>query len=145
MPPRTQNFTCIVVDDEPLGRELIETHLHQFEQFELVASCASAIEANRVLSERPVDLVFLDIEMPVMKGTGLCKAIAEEFPERSFPIFVVTGVTDLIHRSWSRQIANLAFIEKPISVRSLIDQLGVCLQAGGKFDSFHEEEIDRLA
>ncbi|MEM7277163.1 MAG: LytTR family DNA-binding domain-containing protein [Pseudomonadota bacterium] len=75
MPREAQSYTCIVVDDEPLGRELIETHLQQFDQIKLVASCASAIKANRFLSEHRVDLMFLDIEMPVMKGTEFIRSL----------------------------------------------------------------------
>jgi twitching motility two-component system response regulator PilG len=82
---------------------------------------------ERIRQVQP-DALITDIEMPVMTGETLCKAIAEEFPDRSFPIFVVTGVTDLVHRSWSRQIPALSFIEKPISVRHLVEQLRQVLQ-----------------
>ena len=64
-------YTCLIVDDEELARELIATHLAQLAEFEVVATCASAIEARQVLQHRTVDLLFLDIEMPVMKGNGL--------------------------------------------------------------------------
>lgn len=70
-------YTCIVVDDEVLGRELIASHLAHLPQLELVASCASAIEASRVLEEQAVDLMFLDIEMPVMKGTDFFQGLAK--------------------------------------------------------------------
>lgn len=63
------SYTCIIVDDERLARGLIEKHLSQLDDFELVASCKSAIEAGKVLKEKQVDLLFLDIEMPVLRGT----------------------------------------------------------------------------
>lgn len=59
----------MVVDDEELARELLTRHISQLQQFELVACCASAIEASAVLQQESVDLLFLDIEMPVLKGT----------------------------------------------------------------------------
>lgn len=62
-------YKCVVVDDEELARELIERHLSQLDNFELVASCASAIEAHKILQNKKIDLVFMDIEMPVLKGT----------------------------------------------------------------------------
>ncbi len=67
------SYTCIIVDDESLARGLIEKHLSQLDDFELVASCESAIEASKVLKEKQVDLLFLDIEMPVLKGTDFFK------------------------------------------------------------------------
>ena len=63
------SYKCVIVDDEELARELIETHLKEMDDFELVASCKSAIEANNILKNEHVDLLFLDIEMPVLKGT----------------------------------------------------------------------------
>ena len=64
---------CLIVDDEELARELIESHLSQLDDFEAVASCASAIEASNVLKNNHIDLMFLDIEMPVLKGTDFYK------------------------------------------------------------------------
>lgn len=66
-------YTCLIVDDENLARRLIKNHLSQLDDFELVASCASAIEANKILKSRQIDLLFLDIEMPVLKGTEFFK------------------------------------------------------------------------
>lgn len=66
-------YRCLIVDDEELARELIETHLKQLDGFELVASCSSAIEASKVLQQQSIDLLFLDIEMPVLKGTDFFK------------------------------------------------------------------------
>jgi len=62
-------YHCVIIDDEDLARELIENHLSQLTEFEIVASCASAIEARKILQAEKIDLLFLDIEMPVLKGT----------------------------------------------------------------------------
>lgn len=72
------SYKCVIVDDEELARELIETHLSQLDEFELVASCASALEAQKVLRTEKVDLLFLDIEMPVLKGTDFFKNISNK-------------------------------------------------------------------
>jgi DNA-binding LytR/AlgR family response regulator len=66
-------YKCIIVDDEELARELIERHLSQLDNFELIASCASVIEAHKVLQNKTIDLIFMDIEMPVLKGTDFIK------------------------------------------------------------------------
>ena len=44
-------------------------------------------------------------------------------PERQFLIFVLTSRTEVEHREWSRNIDNLLFLEKPVSIRNLVDQL----------------------
>ncbi|GAB5565961.1 MAG: LytTR family DNA-binding domain-containing protein [Winogradskyella sp.] len=73
-----KTYNCIIVDDEELARELIETHLSQLPDFKVVASCDSAIEASVVLKNQKVDLMFLDIEMPVLKGTDFLKNLAHK-------------------------------------------------------------------
>ncbi len=70
------NYKCLVIDDEPLARELIETYLEKIPNLELVASCASAIEASSILSSKKIDLLFLDIEMPALKGIDFFKNLA---------------------------------------------------------------------
>lgn len=67
------NIKCLIVDDEDLARELIESHVAQLDGFEVVGSCASAISASTVLKSQAVDLMFLDIEMPVLKGIDFYK------------------------------------------------------------------------
>lgn len=69
-------YRCLVIDDELLGRELIESHLDQLTQFEVVGSCASAIEAGELLNSTTVDLLFLDIQMPVLKGTDFYQGLS---------------------------------------------------------------------
>lgn len=66
-------YKCVIVDDEELARELIERHLSQLDNFELVASCSSAIVAHKIFQNHAIDLVFMDIEMPVLKGTDFIK------------------------------------------------------------------------
>lgn len=64
---------CLIIDDEKLARQLIEGHLANVEGFEVVASCRSAIEASKILNDNPVDLLFLDVEMPVLLGIDFYK------------------------------------------------------------------------
>ncbi|MCK8524290.1 LytTR family DNA-binding domain-containing protein [Aquimarina sp. D1M17] len=66
-------YKCIIVDDEELARNLIKNHLNQLDDFEIFASCETAIEASKIIQQQSVDLLFLDIEMPVLRGTEFLK------------------------------------------------------------------------
>lgn len=66
---------CIIVDDEPLARELIASHLANFENFELIDSFENALKAYTFLENNAVDLIFLDIEMPLLKGNDFLKKL----------------------------------------------------------------------
>lgn len=69
-------YNCLIIDDEPLARELIETYLEKLPDFNLIASCKSALEASTILSNTKIDLLFLDIEMPQIKGIDFFKTLA---------------------------------------------------------------------
>lgn len=66
---------CIAIDDEPLALRQIKSYIERTEQLELVATCRSAMEAQRVISERPIDLIFVDINMPDMNGLDFVRAL----------------------------------------------------------------------
>lgn len=70
-----QKTRCMVVDDEPLAIRLLEKHIQQFSQLELVASCWNAIEAFEILKKEEIDLIFLDIQMPGLTGIDFLKSL----------------------------------------------------------------------
>ena len=72
------SYKCLIIDDEPLARELLETYLHKIPNFELVASCSSPLEASTLMNNTKIDLLFLDIEMPVLKGTDFFKNLIQK-------------------------------------------------------------------
>lgn len=65
----------LIVDDEPHAMEVLEKYLSQFNQMELVGKCADAIQAFQLLQQKQVDLMFLDIKMPGIKGTDLLRSL----------------------------------------------------------------------
>jgi DNA-binding LytR/AlgR family response regulator len=66
---------CLIVDDEPLARQLLESYLARIEELKLIKSFGNAIEAFSFLQEKPVDLIFLDIEMPQVTGIELLRSL----------------------------------------------------------------------
>jgi DNA-binding LytR/AlgR family response regulator len=65
----------LIVDDEPYAIEIIEGYLAKFNEMELVGKCGDAIEAFQLLQQKTVDLMFLDIQMPGIKGTDLLRSL----------------------------------------------------------------------
>lgn len=66
---------CIIIDDEPLARELIRGHVQKMENFEIVAECSNAMEAMDKLRNNNIDLMFLDIKMPQISGIEFLKTL----------------------------------------------------------------------
>ena len=59
---------CIIIDDEPLARELLEDNIRHVSRLHLVASCRNAAEAMQIMQDQAIDLVFCDIKMPAING-----------------------------------------------------------------------------
>ncbi len=70
-------YRCLIVDDEPLGRKVIEDYIARLPSLELVGLCSDACEAAARLHEVGVDLMFLDIRMPGMSGVDLLATLDE--------------------------------------------------------------------
>ena len=68
-------ISCIVVDDEPMALQLIEGYVLKTPFLDLKKKCDSAIDALTFIENDPVDLIFLDIQMPDLTGIGLSKLI----------------------------------------------------------------------
>ncbi len=66
---------CIIVDDEPLARDLLENFAEKIPFLRLKASCKSGFEALEMLREEKIDLIFLDIQMPDMTGVQLYESL----------------------------------------------------------------------
>jgi DNA-binding LytR/AlgR family response regulator len=68
------NFKCLIVDDEELGRMLIENYVQRL-GLTIVAQCRNPIEALKVMQTNEIDLIFLDIQMPEMNGLQFIKSL----------------------------------------------------------------------
>ena len=67
---------AIIVDDEPLALDVLETYISKLPEIELVARCENAFEAREVLKNQDVELMFLDINMPQLTGIDFVKTLA---------------------------------------------------------------------
>lgn len=66
---------CLVADDEPIAREIIQNYCAHLPDLKVVALCSNALEAKTALQQQPVDILFLDINMPVLDGISFLKTI----------------------------------------------------------------------
>ena len=69
------DIKCMIVDDEPIARDIIRNHIAVTPGLSLVKSCMNASEAYEGLHEYAIDLIFLDIQMPVITGTDFVRSL----------------------------------------------------------------------
>lgn len=73
----TLKISCVAVDDEPMALNLVESYIEKTPFLELKTKCSSAIEAMQFIKEHPVDLLFLDIQMPDLTGIEFSKMLPD--------------------------------------------------------------------
>lgn len=69
-------ISCMITDDEPLARKGLQGYVEKAVFFDLKAQCEDAIELSEALRKQPVDLLFLDIQMPHLSGIAFLKALS---------------------------------------------------------------------
>ena len=70
-----RSATCIIVDDEPMARDVIRRYVEQTPMLELQGEFGNAIDASIFLREHSVDIIFLDIQMPQLTGTEFVRSL----------------------------------------------------------------------
>jgi DNA-binding LytR/AlgR family response regulator len=87
-------LNCVIIDDEPLARECIEGYVEQVDFLSLVGTGANPVELTQLTKSEAVDLIFLDIQMPVLNGIDYLK-VAGNLPmviiTTAFPHFAIEG------------------------------------------------------
>jgi len=111
-----RNIQCLIVDDEPLAIEVLKSHLGKLDSIEIAGTAGDAIEAFDFLNQHKVDLMFLDIHMPEMKGTELLKSL------KNPPAVILTTA----HREYAiegYELNVLDYLLKPISFNRFMQAL----------------------
>ncbi|MCG8309910.1 MAG: response regulator transcription factor [Cytophagales bacterium] len=101
-------INCIIVDDEALARKGLQKYVNEIDYLNLKGICKNAMEANTILSNEKIDLLFLDIEMPMLSGIEFLKAL--KHPPK---VIFTTAYSEYAIESFEFDV--LDYLVKPIS------------------------------
>jgi len=104
----SEKVKCIVVDDEPIAREIVCSFIAKVGNIEVVATCKNAPEAFEVLNKEQIDLLFLDINMPEISGLSLAKSI-----HHKTKVIFTTAYREYAVEGFDLQVVD--YLLKPIS------------------------------
>ena len=117
---------CLIIDDEELARTLLKTYADKVDYLEVVGTYENPVEALGIIKDQAIDLVFLDIQMPDLKGTTL----ASMLPENCQVIFT-TAYTEYALEGF--ELNAVDYLLKPITFERF-------LQAVNKLKPFKKED-----
>lgn len=117
-----KQLRCLIADDEPIARKILETYIEDIPNLELASSCKNAFEVLEYLQKEKVDLLFLDINMPKFSGISLIKSLSHKpaiIITTAYPEYAVEGfelaVTDYLLKPFSleRFLQAILKVSKP--------------------------------
>lgn len=104
---------CVVIDDEPIARTIIEKYVTMVPFLEVVASCEDAIDALSYISNNPVDIIFSDIQMPNISGLEFVKSL-----KNKAAVIFITAHSEYAIDGFD--IGVVDFISKPFEIERFI-------------------------
>ena len=106
-------LNCAIIDDEPLALEMMSDYVQKTAFLTLTGAYNSAVQAIKTIRENPVDLLFLDIQMPELSGLEFAKVLPKRTKvvfTTAFPQYAVEGY----------EVEAFAYILKPISYEAFL-------------------------
>lgn len=133
-------MNVIIVDDEPLALDVLETYIEQIPELNLIQRCNNALEANEALNNHDVDLMFLDIQMPQLTGTEFLKTLAKP------PLVIFTTAYDS-YAVEGFELNAIDYLLKPISLERFMKAVNkateqIDLQKSGSAGGGGEDDPD---
>ena len=135
-------LNCVIVDDEPLAREVIRRFIERVPALHLVTECSNAIQALSVLQEKEVHLLFVDIQMPEILGTEFIK-ILKNPPN----IIITTAYPQYALEGYELDVVD--YLLKPIqferflkAINKIFQQKGISSPASLQTSEKHETKQD---
>lgn len=103
-----EKYNCIIVEDEPLAAEVLEDYIKQVPFLELKSICPDAIFAMEILQKQKIDVVFLDIHLPKLKGLDFIRTLKN--PPR---IIVTTAYREYAIEGYELNVVD--YLVKPVN------------------------------
>ena len=101
-------ISCLIIDDEPLAIQLLKDYVEKTAGLSLLHTFSNPIEGLQYIHEKPVDLIFLDVQMPELSGIQLMKILNQKYP-----IILTTAYEQYAIDGFEHEIVD--YLLKPIS------------------------------
>lgn len=120
-------YQCLILDDEPIARNIVRDYIEQIQSLELAGECGNAFEAAEILKDQNIDIMFLDIQLPKISGLSFVKSLVRP------PKIIVTSA----HQEYALEGFNLSvsdYLLKPFSIQRFLKAVNKAI---------HELDLER--
>jgi len=150
-----KQLNCLIVDDEPIARDIIAHYCTNLSFLGIVATCGNAFQARDVLNENQIDIIFLDIHLPVLDGLSFLRTLKQPpqvifttaYKEHAADAFDLTACDYLVKPfslerfivAVDKAVHNLNMVSKISETPTLVDHSFI--KAEGKIYKIAHEEL----
>lgn len=150
-------YNCLIVDDEPVARDIIVNYCSHLPLIHIVAVCGNALEAKKILLEQPIDIIFLDIHLPILDGISFLKVLKnppqiifttafKEYAANAFDLeacdyLVKPFSLDRFIVSVDKAVERLNVSTRKISLKNSKEDNYLFIKAEGKIYKINHDEI----
>lgn len=123
---------CLLIDDEPPALKVLQSHIAQIDGLEVIGLCSNAVEAIKLLHQKIVDVMFLDIKMPMIIGTEFLRNLSH--PPK---VIFVTAYREYAVEGF--ELDAVDYLVKPVSFERFLKAIDK-LQRTGTSTQIREEK-----
>lgn len=133
---KTKTIRCLVADDEPPAREILRRYIDDMPGLHLIKECSNAMQVLSFLQEEEIDIIFLDINMPQLKGNELLKILKN--PPK---IILTTAYVEYALEGYELDVVD--YLLKPIQFERFVKAVHKAVQLNG--NSFNQPIVQNDA
>jgi DNA-binding LytR/AlgR family response regulator len=114
-------LNCVIVEDEPLARNLLVEYIRKVPSLNLIDACSSPIAALEVLRKNPIDVLFLDVQMPELTGISLLKVL-----QKRPMVILTTAYSEYAMQGYELDVVD--YLLKPITFERFLRAVDKVIQ-----------------
>lgn len=111
-----KTLRCIIADDEPIARKIVENYCADIPYIEVISSCKNAFEVMDILQKQPIDLLFLDINMPKLSGLSMLKTL-----QQKPAVIITTAYSEYAVEGFALSVTD--YLLKPFSLERFLQAI----------------------
>ena len=137
-------YNCLIIEDEPLAAEILRDYIGEVPDLHLVAVCRDVMSATEYLRNQKIDVLFVDIHLPKVKGIGFIRTI-----QKQYQVILTTAYNQYAIEGFDLNVVD--YLLKPIEFNRFLqaiqklkkNQFHVNVEASTQKDSFHFFNVDK--